>query len=276
MLSIIISSYQAHYLINVKKNIAETIGDDFNYEIISIDNKGVYSLCQAYNIGATKAKYENLLFIHEDILFETKNWGTVLLAILNLDNCGVVGVAGGNYYGFVPASWWNTKTKFLHFKQVNNDHITFNNRVNFTKDNEEAKAIDGVFLACKKKVYNEIKFDERIKGYHGYDLIFSLQVAKKYQNYVTSKILIQHLSPGNLTKDWFVSILTVRKLIGFDKTSIIDKETELNNFYKLIFYLKNYNYSRKEIINILLTYLNISVLGTINTFKIVNRLRFLR
>lgn len=164
MLSIIISSYNSNYFNSIINNIKETIGEDIIYEVVKIDNNKLFSLCEAYNIGGKKSKYDNLLFIHEDVIFETKNWGSILINLLGLKNCGAVGVAGGNYYGFVPGSWWNDAYKFLHFKQVSTTETTFNNRVNFNKDNEEAIAIDGVFMACKKKIFDEISFDERING----------------------------------------------------------------------------------------------------------------
>ncbi|HBR11511.1 MAG TPA: hypothetical protein DD740_04740 [Chryseobacterium sp.] len=73
MLSIIISSYQPDYFAALEKNIAETCG--IPYEIVKIDNPGVMGICEAYNKGAALAQYENLLFLHEDVEFETKDWG---------------------------------------------------------------------------------------------------------------------------------------------------------------------------------------------------------
>ena len=71
MLSIIISSYQPHYYTALEKNIAATCGVE--YELIKIDNPGLMGLCQAYNKGAEKAKYEYLLFLHEDVNVLTVN-----------------------------------------------------------------------------------------------------------------------------------------------------------------------------------------------------------
>lgn len=76
IISIIISSYQPNYFLALEKNIAETIG--IPYEIIKIDNPNTMGICEAYNKGASKAQFENLLFIYEDILFQTKYWGRVI------------------------------------------------------------------------------------------------------------------------------------------------------------------------------------------------------
>ena len=39
MLSIIVCSVNRKYLLNFEKNVAETIGDGVEYEILAIDNK---------------------------------------------------------------------------------------------------------------------------------------------------------------------------------------------------------------------------------------------
>ncbi|WP_300673870.1 glycosyltransferase [Soonwooa sp.] len=275
MLSIIISSYKQDYFEQLENNIKSSIGDGFLYEIIKIENHSKYSLTQAYNIGGKKAKYDNLLFIHEDIIFETKNWGNILVKLLSVKDCGVIGVAGGSYYAYVPGSWWNKGYNFLHLKQVDPTSTTFNNKANFKKDNEEAIALDGVFMACKKNVFDEIGFDERIDNYHGYDLIFSLQVSKKYQNYVTSEILIHHFSAGNLDRKWLENIIKVREIVGFNPAQKIDKKLEVNNFYKLINQLKLFNYSRAEAFKIIYPYLSVRLLGLSNVIKILNRLKYL-
>ena len=72
MLSIIISSYQPEFYLALEKNIAESIG--IPYEIMKIDNPGIMGICEAYNRGAEKAQYDFLLFLHEDVLFETQDW----------------------------------------------------------------------------------------------------------------------------------------------------------------------------------------------------------
>ncbi|MGV0956535.1 glycosyltransferase [Empedobacter falsenii] len=275
MLSIIVSSYQQEYFTQFSENVKETVGNHFDYEIIQQWNPGTMSICEAYNRGVGKALYENLLFIHEDVLFETQDWGNILIEILNIKNCGIVGVAGGSYYGYIPSSWWNEGYKFLNFIQINNGNTIENNRINFKNDNEKVVMLDGVFLACKKMVFDTVKFDERIKGFHGYDLIFSLQVSEKYQNYVTSNILIKHFSAGNLDKYWFQNLLKVREIVGYKSNSTFDVNIELSNFYKLINYLNKYGYTYKESIKIIFPFLNIRLFGIINIIKMLNRLRYL-
>lgn len=276
MLSIIVSSYQSHFFSALETNIARTCV--VPYEIIKIENPGLMGICEAYNKGGEKAKYENILFLHEDVIFCDKNWGNQLIQILNLPNCGVVGVAGGLYYSHVPSSWWNSHQKYLHFIQsdkLGNDH--FNNRVGFQEQKSlmPAKGLDGVFLACKKKVFEDIRFDENIGGYHGYDLIFSLNAAKKYKNYVTDKILIQHFSNGSLSKDWFDSILKVKRIVGNFPHQKVLRDVEMENYYKLIFSLKKFGYSKKEALTVALKYINPRIHGFSNTAKMLYRIKIL-
>ena len=82
MLSIIVSSYQPENFSALEKNIAETCGVD--YELIKIDNPGIMGIPKAYNKGAKKARFENLLFLHEDVLFHTQNWGENVAGVLSI------------------------------------------------------------------------------------------------------------------------------------------------------------------------------------------------
>ena len=229
MISIIISSYKQNYFEALVENIHDTIGQEVVFEIIQIWNPGTMGLCEAYNSGAEKAKFDNLLFIHEDILFQSNNWGILLIEKLNLPECGVIGVAGNPYYSFVPASWWHSKYNKTHYIQTfSENNSVFNDKLNFISGNEieEVKALDGVFMACKKNVYDKIKFDESIKGFHGYDLIFSLMASKKYKNYVISNILINHFSNGTFSLEWLKNIIKVREIIGALPNQIPDREAQ--------------------------------------------------
>ena len=105
MLSIIISSYQPTFFNALKENIGETCGIPF--EVIKIENNGQMGICEAYNRGAEKAQYDNLLFLHEDVLFHTKNWGNTLINLLKKGNTGTVGLAGSNYVPYAPSTWNN-------------------------------------------------------------------------------------------------------------------------------------------------------------------------
>ena len=74
MISIIICSRNKDIPSELKQNIADTIGVD--YELVVIDNsRNQYSIFSAYNEGVKRAKGDMLCFMHEDVVFKNCNWG---------------------------------------------------------------------------------------------------------------------------------------------------------------------------------------------------------
>jgi len=104
MLSIIICSKNPLINPELEKNIRETAGID--YELITIDNsRNEFSLFSAYNFGISKSIYPNICFVHDDVLFKTKNWGALVCQHLNDNNVGIIGIAGGDLVTKIPAPW---------------------------------------------------------------------------------------------------------------------------------------------------------------------------
>lgn len=249
MLSIIISSYQPEFLSELEKNIAETC--DVPYEIISIHNPNTYSITEAYNIGISKAQYDVFLFIHEDILFHTKNWGTRLLQHFEDNKTGIIGVAGSSYVPKAPCGW------HVSFKTYNHAHYIQNTKKRneasyvstFSEKRQKTFAVDGVFMAITRDKLFPNFFNEKIVGFHGYDLEFSLRIAKKYQNYVVSDILIEHFSKGLTDKTWFSNNIQIRNLYKQHQYQpFIDKELEAITFSKFFQnYMKYYGISLRNI-----------------------------
>ncbi|WP_336689161.1 MULTISPECIES: glycosyltransferase [unclassified Chryseobacterium] len=250
MLSIIISSYQKHYFDQLVENIRETIGEDFQYEIIQMWNPNLMSITKAYNSGAGKSRYENLLFLHEDIIFYTRNWGQRLLNHLQKESTGIVGVAGSSYVPSAPSSWTvSEKYNSVYILQGNKENTEFFHINSTEKNRTEVFAVDGVFMAIRKKNYNEFRFDENLKGFHGYDLDFSLRVSRKFQNYIINDILIKHFSAGNLDKKWLDANIKVKKKLGSDFKQRIDPDVEKEVFQGFLYnYFRFYPVTRKNIL----------------------------
>ena len=242
MLSIIISSYQPDYFSALEKNIAETCG--IPYEIIKIDNPGLMAIFEADNKGAEKAIYDNLLFLHEDVEFETRDWGSILIDYFKNTKTGVVGVAGNNYIPNCPFAWWDSfENNIVHINQYLGQKFYRGSSIEHDK---KVYCLDGVFLACTKKVYGEFLFDERINGFHGYDLNFSARVSGKYENWVTSKIMIRHYSGGTADKEWFLNMIKYRKTFTKPNSQKIDKKKEAFFFSKYMDYLDAFQFSKTE------------------------------
>lgn len=208
MISIIVSSRQPEQLFRLSENIEQSIGVPF--ELLSCDNgQGSIGLCKVYNDFAQIAQFDILLFLHEDVLFHTKDWGNILIRIFRDRNVGLVGVLGADTLTKVPSGWAKQDARFNKgaLKQhgeifSQEDHIGLTSVL----------AIDGVFMATTKVVWNESKFDEiSLKGFHGYDFDFSMQVAQQYQVLVCNEILIEHFSKGSFNRDWINTTILLNK-----------------------------------------------------------------
>ena len=273
MLSIIISSYQPEFYLALEKNIAESIG--IPYEIIKIDNNGIMGICEAYNRGAEKAQYDFLLFLHEDVLFETQDWGRILMNLLNTENIGCIGIAGADYIPEVPIGWWMIKNHCY-------SHITHANLINqkvhkftFSSNSglKKVNLIDGVFIACPKKNWLTIKFDERLKGYHAYDISFSLHTNVYFENYITNLISMKHFSQGKPSKEWLESLIQNRlNNRTHYKQNLIDTKLEFEMFTEFSRQLWHLDVSKREQTYYLLKFLKLKKLGFFNTLKAIKKI----
>ena len=224
MISIIISSINHDYYTNFENNVALTIGCE--YEIVRIYNPGVMGICEAYNKGAQQSKFDTLLFVHEDVEFITRNWGPLIVQAFNeLKNAGVIGVAGGVYKSKMISGWsqeilLNTPLRRTNLVQASGRMSSEELRDYQNPFNEKYSrvvSLDGVFLSVKKDMWRSHPFDEdKFKGFHGYDMDFSLTLSSTCQNYVCYDILVRHFSKGNITVDWLEAIVNVHAK-HFDK-----------------------------------------------------------
>ena len=201
MISIIICSINKAYAEQVQKNIDQTIG--VVWEPILVDNTiSPKSITQVYNIGAAKATYDILCFVHEDILFQTQQWGIKLVEhFANDKELGLIGIAGSKYKSKTPSGWFTGISEFeccniLHLDSSGNkQNIYFNPVPNSLS--QDVIVLDGVFLCCPKSIWKEIQFDEvLLKDFHLYDVDFSFRVSEKYKAIVSFEINIIHLTQG--------------------------------------------------------------------------------
>lgn len=205
MISIIICSRKPDIPDNLKSNIIDTIGAD--YELIVIDNsENKYSIFSAYNEGVRRAKFPYLCFMHEDILFHTEDWGVKVIEYFKDKTVGLIGVVGGHYMPECPASWWSTECrsgKILQ-GQFNDEKYTtekFEWRRYKPDDSErvEVAVVDGLWFCIPKDLFLDIKFDEQVfSGFHCYDTDICYQISNTGCSVnVVFDILIEHKSYGN-------------------------------------------------------------------------------
>lgn len=220
MISIVICSANEEELAQVSENIGNTVG--IAYEIIAIDNRTAgRGICEVYNEGAMRARFDILCFMHEDIELRTAGWGAKVLDIFNQNpQLGLLGIAGGGYKSLAPSSWYN------YFLQENGGfyanlvqgyrHTGRKETVEYKNPRNEplsrVACIDGCWMCTRREVVRQLPFDEQLlKGFHGYDLDFSIAVNQRYEVAVTFEVLLKHFSEGNFNQTWRTQILKVHK-----------------------------------------------------------------
>jgi hypothetical protein len=212
MISVLICSVNPDSASRISTNIKETIGVECEVLVYnnSSDSKGI---CSVYNKLSSKAKYEYLCFVHEDVSFHTENWGTKLIAHFEADeNIGLIGIAGGKFKSAAPSSWFpwfpdivsNDRIPVMNIKQHHKNKLITHDHKNLAKEvRAKVAVVDGVWLCCTQSTFKKAKFDEKLlKGFHCYDIDFSLAVNQFADVVVVFDILVEHFSYGNYNRQW--------------------------------------------------------------------------
>lgn len=237
MISIVVCSINESFYRNLVDSIKNTIGENLVWEIVKIDNNIFkYSLSEAYNLGAKNAKFNIIVFVHEDVVFRTFDWGFELINNFSiLDNPGFLGIAGSNYQSFFPNDWWCPLVEKRFFNYIQSDkNNTFCSvyKCSYNNSFEQVVCLDGVFLACKKEVILDILFDEDIKGFHGYDVSACIRMSIKYKNYFINNILIEHFSLGCHDLVYFNNLINVYRKYKFVLPISFSDKLDLSIEYK--------------------------------------------
>ncbi len=214
MISIIVCSKKKLLSPTFAANIAESIG--LEYELIHVDNsEGRFDIFSAYNYGVSQSRYTNLCFVHEDVYFHSQDWGQKVLQHLQLPEVGICGVAGRDFVSKVPAAW-NKRLSGINIIQSDKLGLKRTRRKlipeNYKSSLREVITLDGVILCFRKELFHKISFDEKIGGFHGYDLDICIQSkVSGYKNFVMYDIVLEHFSRGNPNADYYRSLIKVFK-----------------------------------------------------------------
>lgn len=209
MISIIICSVNKNALKKAMNNVSATIGVPF--ETIAIDNRNnSCGICEAYNTGALRAKYDILCFMHEDVSFDTENWGQKVIDHLFNSSIGLIGLAGGDTKSYVPSSWASlisaSEISYVqHFKNpaIEPQKIYRTSSPENKSSIKQVACIDGFWMCTRKDVFAKYRFDSKtFKGFHGYDIDFSLRVGTEYKVAVIFDVIVHHYSEGSFDKTW--------------------------------------------------------------------------
>jgi GT2 family glycosyltransferase len=206
MISIIICSRTASISDELTKNIDQTIG--IPYELVVIDNsENLYSIFSAYNEGVKRSKYEVLCFMHDDIIFKTKDWGMKVMNRFNSPKLGAIGVAGSPYYAILPGAWWSGG--YICQSIYGEQELAYESK----QDNAlPVVVLDGLWFCVRKSLFSMIRFDDiTFSGFHYYDMDISLQIQQNgYKLLNVYDISIQH-SSGKLDTIWLNNALLLQK-----------------------------------------------------------------
>jgi hypothetical protein len=200
MLSIVICSVNTAFLRDVTENIRGTVGVEF--ELLVWDNREAkLGLSEVYNRMAEQARYPFICFLHEDILFTTPDWGKVLIQLFkDRPGAGVAGVAGGKYKSLFYSGWYTGQPgldgqNITH--RINGRDEKLRLPAGGTEDELRVVCVDGVLICCTREIWQEVRFDPvTLKGFHFYDIDFSLRASFRCEVWVTLKIDLIHITQG--------------------------------------------------------------------------------
>ena len=173
-------------------------------EVLPYENPGKYSLSEVYNMALRDANNDIIVFCHDDIKFDTRNWGRKILNHHKRNSdYGIMGVAGTR---FMPESgrWWEDFSKMHGAVYHENDGKRWLSTYSKSSGNrlQDVILVDGVFFSVNRKNLKH-SFDESFTNFHFYDVGLCLP------NYIDgvkigvhSDIRITHLSIGATNDEW--------------------------------------------------------------------------
>ena len=138
-----------------------------NIEVLPYENPGKYSLTEVYNMGLKDSTNNIVVFCHDDIKFDTRNWGRKVLNHFKRNkDYGIIGVAGCRH---LPKSgkWWEIPSEMMG--QVYHEHegkrwlSTYNKK--FGSKILPSILVDGLFFGVNRNNLSNT-FNEDVVGFH--------------------------------------------------------------------------------------------------------------
>jgi len=211
-----------------------------NVEVIQKVNNGEKSLSKVYNEILNESKNEIIVLLHDDLEFDTKDWGKRIIKHFQNSDYGILGIAGTTE---IPKSgmWWEDRRKMIGIVNHKSEGKKWESKYSKSWGDEitECCFVDGLFIAVNKQNLKE-NFDESVNGFHFYDVHFCFNnFLKETKIGVIYNVRVTHLSIGKTNEVWEEN----RKLFESKHQDILPIKSNININYdiKEFKFLKKYN-----------------------------------
>lgn len=158
-----------------------------DYDLILIDNtQGEFkSAASALNSGGEKATERYIVFVHQDVSFDSKFLEDLETILDNIKNLGIAGLAG------VSAE---TPGVISNILQGNSKELVGKNRI---ETPTMVQTLDECLIVIPKSVFDTLKFDQvTCDDWHLYGVDYSLSVTSQGHDSYVLPLSIHHRSPG--------------------------------------------------------------------------------
>jgi hypothetical protein len=200
-ISVVISTRKIddNYLKHVEKMFSHP-----KTQILVYENDGVSSLPEIYNEGLNEATNDIIVFMHDDLILETKNITPKIIKLFETNpEYGVIGLAGTD--NLLSGMWWQDRTSMygvVGHEHEGKRHVNHYSKESFSEKLKEVVVVDGLFMMVHRGRIKH-KFNEQFEGFHFYDLPICIENhLDGVKVGVTTKIMVTHKSIGMVNKKW--------------------------------------------------------------------------
>jgi GT2 family glycosyltransferase len=168
VISVVMNSRDDERFRRAKQWYAEAL-NGADYELVRIPD--ALGMCEGYNRGIARAKGDTIILSHDDVQMLSTDLAERVEA--HLSRFDLIGVAGTTR---VCNPFWAAAGPphvYGQIVQARAEKLTA--WIWGAPDRAVAniQGMDGVFLACRRSLFNRVKFDAAYTGWHLYDLDFT-------------------------------------------------------------------------------------------------------
>jgi hypothetical protein len=201
LISVVISTRK------IDKDYVKHISKMFSHpkiQILIYENNGEKTLPQIYNQGLEDSINNVVVFMHDDLILETKNMTPKIIKLFeNNQEYGIIGLAGTD--NLLNGTWWQDKTSMygiVGHEHKGKRHVNHYSKGDYSDTLKEVVVVDGLFMMINKQRLKH-KFNEQFEGFHFYDLPICLENhLDGVKIGVTTKIRVTHKSIGMIDQKW--------------------------------------------------------------------------